>query len=145
MIDAEISSPHENPERRPKLSSFQDEKETSASLYPDQLGPFLWRLAPHIREDFAGDQIQRLIRVADSMSLEETRQIQLMVTFRGRRVPFQFRMYKYASESAEAIALYVKTTPGLAGVFDDELKAFFSPAPEAAVPPQTDTRTFLES
>jgi hypothetical protein len=127
MLDAEISSADESPDKRLKLASFQDERETSAGLYPDQMGLFLWRLVPHISEDFGGDQIQRLIRVADSMALEETRQIQLMITFRGRRTPFLVRIYKYAAEASDAVALYIKTNSVLVGVFEDELKIFFGP------------------
>lgn len=127
MIDAELSSAEEFPGRSAKLTSFQDEREVSAGFYPDQLGLFLWRLVPHIQEDFGGDQIHRLIRVADSMALEETREIPIMVSFRGRRVPFRVRVYKYSAETSHAVAIYVKTSSALAGVFEQELKVFFSP------------------
>jgi hypothetical protein len=127
MIDAELSSSAESHGRPAKLASFQDEREVSAGFYPDQLGLFLWRLVPHIQEDFAGDQIQRLIRVSDSMALEETREIPLMVSFRGRRIPFRVRVYKYAAETSHAVAIYVKTSSALAGVFEQELRIFFSP------------------
>jgi hypothetical protein len=126
-VDAEISSPHDHPHRSPSLASFQDEREVCAGFYPDQLGLFLWRLVPHIKEDFGGDQIQRLIRVSDSMALEETREIPLMVTFRGRRISMGIRIYKYAAEASSALALYVKTSSQLAGVFEQELKIFFGP------------------
>jgi len=134
MLDAEFSSSsHEHSERSGKITSIQDEREVTAGLYPDQLGLFLWRLVPHIKEDFAGDQIHRLIRVADSMILAETREIPFMVTFRGRRIPFNVRIYKYTTEKLpdgsgpEALAVSVKTTSALASLFEDELKIFFSP------------------
>lgn len=133
MIDAELSSAQEFPGRSPKLASFQDEREVSAGFYPDQLGLFLWRLVPHIQEDFGSDQIQRLIRVADSMALEETREIPIMVSFRGRRIPFRVRVYKYAAETSHAVAIYVKTSSALAGVFEQELKIFFSPPSDETI------------
>lgn len=132
MLDAEFSSSPERASRSGEIVS-QDEREVTAGLYPDQLGLFLWRLVPHIKEDFAGDQIHRLIRVADSMILAETREIPLMVTFRGRRVPFNVRIYKYTTEKLpdgsgpEALAFSVKTATALASLFERELKIFFSP------------------
>jgi hypothetical protein len=145
-MDHEISSPYDRPEPEPKLASFVDEREVTAGLYPDQFGDFLWRLAPHIQEDFGSDQIQRLIRVADSLALEETRDITLMVTFRGRRAPFGVRIYKYAAESSHALALYVRTSSTLGKIFEDELKVFFgSPAADPGNPedPGTGRRIHL--
>jgi len=135
MLDAEISSPYEQPDKRPAPTSFHDEKEVSACFYPDQLGLFLWRLVPYVKEDFGGEQIQQLVRMADSMALEDTQEIPFMVTFRGRRVAFNVRIYKYAAESSSASVLYVKTASALAAIFEDELKVFFGPpagAPETA-------------
>ncbi len=132
MLDAEISSPQDEPDKRPQLVSFHDEKEVSAGFYPDQLGLFLWRLVPHIKEDFSGEQIQRLIHMVDSMVLEDTREVPSMVTFRGRRVPFNIRIYKYAAESSSASVLYLRTTATLATIFEDELKVFFGPPTSAA-------------
>jgi hypothetical protein len=127
MLDAEISSSEDK--NGPKLISASDEKEVSSGFYPDQLGLFLWRLVPHIKEDFSGEQIQRLIRVGDSMAVGETREIPLMVTFRGRRTPLNVRIHKYDADGAgvAALALYVKTARSLASVIEDEIKIFFGP------------------
>ena len=132
MLDTNITLASEHARPEAKLSYLEDQKEVTAAFYPDQLGLFLWRLAAHIKEDFSGDQIHRLVRVADSLSLSEVREVPFRITFRGRRVAFNVKLYKYAAEGVAALALYVRTTPLLANVFEEELKIFFGPPTDAS-------------
>ena len=107
--------------------------EVSTGFHPDHLADFLWRLVPLIQEDFAEAQVHRLIRIADQLKLEDASQVNLTVTFNGRRVPIRVILYRYEEK---AVGFFLKAPWPLAKLVHHQMKTFYSvPQTWADYPP----------
>jgi len=91
------------------------------SFQPEQLALFLWRIVPHIQEDFEPEKVHHLIQIMDSLKLNEAAEKETMVTFRGRRVPLRIAFYRY---EPEMVGLYITTAWLLARTVEEEMRKF---------------------